>query len=271
MGKRLAAVGYVGRAGKVLRAHVLEPLAVPERQQQVLLLGRRLHHARVGQDDGGILVAVGHAVDHDAVELARLHVLLLHVDVRAGDAVVEDTLGNLQLGTLLLHRHQQLVERTVGIRAYDILEVERQAGNQHDDDDEPAEGLHQRDAGGLDGCQLRRFAKITKCDEARQEDGQREGLRHQHQAHIPEELRHDFQRQTLAYQFVDVSPQELHHQHELADEKGSGKQLQELLGYKYIKFFNAKHCALYPFKLQKYYKKLRVHYNFWFFNVSTAR
>ena len=73
----------------------------------MLLLGGRLKHARVGEDDGCIIVTVGHLVDHDAIEHAGVQVFVLHVDVALGDAVVENALGNLQLRTLLLHRDKQ--------------------------------------------------------------------------------------------------------------------------------------------------------------------
>ena len=41
----LTAVGDVGAVSEILRPHVLEPLSAIERQDQVLLLFRRLHHA----------------------------------------------------------------------------------------------------------------------------------------------------------------------------------------------------------------------------------
>ena len=90
-------------AGHVLATHVLEPLAVVECQHQVLLLRRRLYHARVGQDDGSILVTARQPVDHHAVEHTRAHVLLLNVQARLRYAIVEDAFGNLHLRTFLLH------------------------------------------------------------------------------------------------------------------------------------------------------------------------
>ena len=98
------------------------------------------------------------------------------------------------------------------------------------DDDERAHGLHQRDAGSLDGCQLRALAQVAEGYQRRQQDGQREGLRHQHQSHIPEKLGHHLQRQALAYQLVHIAPQKLHHQHKLADEERRKKQQPELFG-----------------------------------------
>ena len=56
IGKRLTPVGHLGRASHVLLLHVLKPLPAPERQQQVLLLGSRLQHAAVSQDDGLVFV-----------------------------------------------------------------------------------------------------------------------------------------------------------------------------------------------------------------------
>ena len=120
----LAAIGHGSLLAQVLRAHVLKPFAAVECQQQVLLLCRRLHHTRVGQDDGLILEAARLAVDHDTIEHTRVQVLLLHIDVRAGDTVVEDALRYLHFRTLLLHRDQQPVERLVGKGRHDVLEVE---------------------------------------------------------------------------------------------------------------------------------------------------
>ena len=139
----LAAVGHLGAVHESLLSHVLKPLAAVEGEQQVLLLGGRLQHARVGQDDGGVLVAVGHAVYHDAVELARLHVLALHVEVALRQSVVEDALRYLQLGALLLHRDEQLRHLLVGARTQVVLEIERADGDEGDEDDEGAQRLHQ--------------------------------------------------------------------------------------------------------------------------------
>ena len=205
-GERLALIGHRRRAAELLGLHVLEPLAAPERQQQVLLVGRRLQHARVGQDNLLVLVAARHTVDHDAVQMARLHVLLLHVDVAAGDAVVEDALGNLQFGTLLLHREQQLAHLHVGVGAHVVLEVERSERDDDGHDDERAHGLHERDAGGLDGGELAALAEVAERDERRQQQGQRQRLGHEHQTHVPEELRHDLHRDALTDELVDVAP-----------------------------------------------------------------
>ena len=219
--KRLPAVGHGRAAGQLLRLHVLEPLSAPQREQQVLLLGRRLHHARVGQNDGGVLVALGHAVNHDAVQLARVHVFLLHVDVAVGDSVVEHALGNFQFGALLLHRDEQLGDFHVGLGPHIVLKIERGQADEHGNCDERPKGLHERDAGRLDGCELRTLAQIAESDERAQQDGQRKSLGNEHQGHVPEELRHHFHGQSLADELVDESPQKLHHQHKLADEERS--------------------------------------------------
>ena len=149
--------------------------------------------AGVGQDDGGIVIAAVHAVDHDAVESTRIQILLLDIEVGARNAVVEDTFGNLHLGILLLHRDQQLAERDESLGTDNLLEEERHEGYQGDDDNQRTEGLHQRDTSRLDSRQLRTLAQITESYQRRQQDGQRERLRHQHQSHIPEELSHNLQ------------------------------------------------------------------------------
>ena len=127
----LAAIGHIGCSCQVLRAHVLVPYTIIECKQQVLLLGCALHHTRVGQDDGLVLVAACHAVDHDAVQHTRLQILLLYVDVRSWYAVVEYSFWYLHLRTLLLHTQQQAIEVLIGPRTHYILEVERHSCHQY--------------------------------------------------------------------------------------------------------------------------------------------
>ena len=141
--ERLAAVGDARTARDVLRAHILKPLSAVQRQQQVFLLGCRLQHSRVGEDDGGILISARHLVDGDAIQLARCHVLLLHIQVAIGDSVVEYSLGYLQLGVLLLHREQQLAKRLVGVRHNHILEIIRHPRDNNHYHNQRAECLHQ--------------------------------------------------------------------------------------------------------------------------------
>ena len=56
-------------------------------------------------------------------QYTTIHILLLHIQVAIGNTIVEDTLWNLQLRTLVLHGKQQLVERQVCPGAYDVLEI----------------------------------------------------------------------------------------------------------------------------------------------------
>ena len=93
----------------------------------MFLLSRALHHARVGKDDGLILVASRHAIDHDAVKHTCVQVFLLHIDVGCWNAAVEFSLGNFQFRALLFHSEQQSVEVLVGLRTNHVLEVERYA------------------------------------------------------------------------------------------------------------------------------------------------
>ena len=230
----LPPIGHRCTVPQFLRLHVFKPFPTPQCQHEVLLLCRRLQHARVGQNDGRILIAVGHPVDHDSVEFARLHIFLLHIEVAVGDAVVEDTLGDFQFRTLLLHRDEQLGDLHVGLRTYVVLEIERTAHDHHRDENQRAEGLHQRNACGLDGREFRAFTQISECDERGEEDGQGQGLRHEHQTHVPKKLGQHLHRKALADELVDIPPQKLHHQHELADEKGTHKEQAKLFGYEDI-------------------------------------
>ena len=138
----------------------------------MLLLSRRLHHARVGEDDRLVFVTACLTVDHDTVEHTRVQVFLLHVDVRPRDTVIEDALGDLEFRTLLLHRDQQLVEREVGFWIDHILEEIGDAGNQTHDDDQGAEGLHQGDACSLDGRQLGTLTQVSENDQRTQQDSE---------------------------------------------------------------------------------------------------
>ena len=234
VGERLPAVRNAGTAAHLLRAHVLEPLSAPQVQHEMLLLCRRLEHARVGKDDGLVLVAVGHPVHHDVIEVSGLQVFLLHIEVGIGDAVIEDAFGYLQLRTFLLHGDEQLGDVLLRARSYIVLEIERTAGDEDTDDDQTAERLDQRNAGRLDGRQLGTLAEVAVGNKRGEEDGQRKGLRHHHQAHVPEELSENIHGQSLADQVVDIPPQELHHQHEQTDEECPGEEHAELPGYEYV-------------------------------------
>ena len=234
MGERLAAVRNSRVASQLLCLHILKPLAAPQGKQKVLLLGGRLQHARVGKNDGLVFVRTSHTIYHYTIQFARIEVLLLHIKVGIGDAVVENALRNLKLRTLLLHRHQHQANLLVGVRADGVLEIKRRKTDEHRYDNERTESLHKRYAGSLDSRKLRTFAHIAKGDKRRKQYGKRQSLRNKHQAHVPEELGKNFHRQALAYKLVDITPQELHHQHKLADEEGSYEQKAKLLGDEYI-------------------------------------
>ena len=79
--ERLSTVGHSGVAGKLLGLHVLKPFAVPQRHEQVLLLGCGLQHARIGKYDGLVLVRSRHTIDHNAIQFARVQIFLLYVNV----------------------------------------------------------------------------------------------------------------------------------------------------------------------------------------------
>ena len=113
-----------------------------------------LQHTRVGKDDGGIFVAVGHTVNHDTVEFACLQVFLLHIEVAVRNAIIEDTFRNFEFRALLFHGDEQLGKFLVGIRPHVVLKIERAKHDDEGDDDERPERLHQRYAGSLDGCKL---------------------------------------------------------------------------------------------------------------------
>ena len=66
-GKGLTTIGHLRVACHFRRSHVLIPYTVVKLQHQVLLLCRRLHHSRVCQNDGLIVIAARLSVDHDTV------------------------------------------------------------------------------------------------------------------------------------------------------------------------------------------------------------
>ena len=103
LGKGFSAVGHAGTACHVLRLHVFKPFAIVQGEQQVFFLCCGLQHTRVGKDDGGILITAVHLVYHNAVELARHKVFLLHIEVGARNTVVEYSFRNLEFRTFLLH------------------------------------------------------------------------------------------------------------------------------------------------------------------------
>ena len=205
-----------------------------QRKHKMLFLCRRLQHARVGQNYGGIVIAVGHFINHHTVEHACLYVLFLHIQVTLRNAVIEYTLGNLQFGTLLLHGKEQPRERHVGARSHYVLKIERAQGYEYDDDHKRAERLHKRYARSLDGRKLAALAQVTEGDKRRKQDGQRKRLRHEHKTHIPEELGQHVHGQTLTDELVDIAPKKLHHQHELTYKERSDKEESELFCDKFI-------------------------------------
>ena len=129
----LTTIGYRSAPRQLLRPHVFEPFARIEVEQQVFLFRRRLQHAGVGQDDGGVFEAVGHPVYHDAIEHARLQVLMLYIEVGFGNAVVEHPFGYLQFRAFLFHGREQFGHLVVGCRSYVVLEIERPYGYEEDD------------------------------------------------------------------------------------------------------------------------------------------
>ena len=72
----------------------------------MFLLCSSLYATGVRQNNGGILVVVVHAVDHNTIKHATVQVFLLYIEVRARNAVIENTFGNLHLRVLLLHRDE---------------------------------------------------------------------------------------------------------------------------------------------------------------------
>ena len=173
MGECLPAVRDAGTVAHLLRTHILEPLTAPQVQHEVLLLRRRLKHARVGKDDGLVLIAVGHPIHHYIIKVSRLQVFLLYIKVGIGNAVIEDPFGYLQLRTFLLHGDEQLGDVLLCARPDVVLEIERTAGDEDTDDDQAAERLDQRDACRLDGRQLGTLAEVAVGYKGRKEYGQR--------------------------------------------------------------------------------------------------
>ena len=172
----------------------------------MLLVGCRLKHSGVGEDDSLILIAFRLAVDHDIVELSRIHVLLLYIYISLWNAIVEDAFRYLELRTLLLHRQHQLCEMHLRIRTNIVFEVERSSGDEQDDDYQRAERLYQRHSRCLYCRQLTALAEITECHQRCQQYSQRQGLWDEHQRHIPEELGQYLHRQSLADEVIDVFP-----------------------------------------------------------------
>ena len=170
-GKCLTTIGHTGLDVNARLLHILKPLTAIKRQQQMFLVGSSLNASRISQDNGSILIAAVHSVNHDAVQHAPLHIFLGHIEVSTRNTVVEDALRNFHLGILLLHREQQLLEGDKGSRTDDFLKEERDAGNGNGNDYQGAHGLHQRNTCSLNGRQLRTLAQVAKGDERRQQNG----------------------------------------------------------------------------------------------------
>ena len=214
----LAAERHVA-VGRALLAQVLELLAVPEMQIEITHVGRERQARRVGHEYRGVVAAVRDVIDHHAPQQARLLVFRLDIEVPARNLVVERPLRDLELGRLLPGREEQRPHLDLGAGQHVVLEEERPDRHQRDEDDQRAHGLHQRDAGGLNGRQLRLLPEIAESHQTRQQDG--EGQRHRHHADggVEEKFGQKPHRQPFAHQVVDVSPQELHQHDEEHDEK----------------------------------------------------
>ena len=74
----------------------------------MLLLGSRLHHSGVSKNYCCILKALCHAINHYAIELSGVHILMLNINVGLRNSIVKDAFRYLQFGALLLHCNQQL-------------------------------------------------------------------------------------------------------------------------------------------------------------------
>ena len=106
---------------------------------------------RVCQDDVRTVHSVLHVVDDHIVEHARVLVLVPYIQVDVLDAVVEDSLGNVQLGRFHLHGGEHLQEVQLGVGNNPVLEVEGCQRHQRHQDDEWSERADERDACCLDG------------------------------------------------------------------------------------------------------------------------
>ena len=187
------------------------------------------HFPRVGQHNLCAVEALVRFVDDELVEHARFGILLLHEKVDVGHAVVEHALGNLDRRRLLLHADEQRAQTLLGLRRGKILKVKGNARHQQRYEHQRAHDAEERNAGSLHGQQFEGFAQVAEGDERSQQQAQRQCLRHERDAHIPEKLRQNVDRQALANQFVHITPRKLHHEDEEAYEESPCKNEQELL------------------------------------------
>ena len=119
----------------------------------------------------------------------------------------------------------------------DVLEVERHHAEHAAEDGQRTHHTHQRDAGGLHGCQFHALAEVTEGDERCQQHRQRQCLGHQRQGGVIEELGQHGKAQSLGHDVVDIQPQELHDKDEKADEESTDKEDAERLQDEYVKPF----------------------------------
>ena len=200
----------------------------------MLFVGGRLQLPRVGQDDGSIVEAFRHVVNHHIVHNTRAAVFLFHIEVIAAYLVIKHAFGDIQLGRLLPNGVDERPHLYLRLRQDIVLEEKSEYGNDAHEKYKRAHHMQQRDTGCLDGKQFEPLAQVAEGHERCQQDGKRQSQWHHGHGGIEEELQQDRYFQTFAHHFIDVLPQELHQHDEKADKEGHEKDRQEALQHEPI-------------------------------------
>ena len=194
----------------------------------------------IGQHNLCLVESLVGLVDDDIVEHAGLGIFLLYIKVDIGDAVVEDAFGDFHRRLAFAHGDDELPQTALGTGREGILEIERYSGGEDAEYNDGPHDAEEGDAGGLHGEKLKVFAHVAEGDERGQKEGQRQCLRDEGDAHVPEELCQYVECQTFAHKVVNIAPCELHHEDEQTHEEGCNEHLQELCSDE----------CVYPFWLQ---------------------
>ena len=190
------------------------------------------HPATLGVDhEHAFALRVAMVVDQDVVEGA-VGMLLGYTDGKTINAVVEDTLSDVQGRPLFGHRIQQGPEPNVGCRPSRVAEPKRTARNDDHAQHKRPEDAEKGHARGFHGGQFAALREVAHGHDGGDEHSQRKGQVDQACGGKHHQLEHHPQFETLADQIVGVHPQKLHVQDEQRHGKRDGKRPEESLQQK---------------------------------------
>ena len=149
--------------------------AVPQGEEEVVLVGGDGHGAGFGVGDGGVALPPGVVVDEDVLHGLAVGHLLAHEDRVVVEAVVEDPFLDVEGGFLLLDVVEQHPEFQGGAGDDLVGEDERDDGDEDSEEGQRGHHLAGGDARRLEGDDFVSFAHIAEGHQGGEHHGQGEG------------------------------------------------------------------------------------------------